>query len=252
VRAWHWMREDGSLGWGDPRVPRDGEVLRHEGKLELCSRGLHASRSPLDALQWAPGSMICRVECGGTILHGDDKLVCSERTILWRANATDVLQRFSRLCALDVAHLWEMSEVVRRYLRTGDESLRAAARDAARDAARAAAEDAAWYAARDAARAAARAAARDAAWIAAEDTARDAARAAARAAAEDAAWYAARDAARAAAWYAARDAAWIAAWIAARAAARDAAWYAARDAQSKRLHRMLRDIWRARRGEGVS
>jgi hypothetical protein len=125
------MRANGSLGHGDTRVPKDGEVLRHFGWIELCESGLHASRSPLDALRWAPGPMICRVECGGETLHGRDKLVCAERTILWRADATDVLQRFARLCALDVSHLWDMPPVMKRYLRTGDETIKNAARDAA-------------------------------------------------------------------------------------------------------------------------
>jgi hypothetical protein len=185
MRAWHFVRDDGLLRDGRP-LPADGIVLRHTGPLALCESGLHASVDPFDALPYAPGALVCRVECGGEVVHGGDKLVCRERTILWRADATDVLRRFARLCALDVAHLWDAPGVVVRYLRTGDESLRAAARaaawDAARDAARAAAWDAAWAAAWDAAR--------DAAW----DAARDAARAAA--------W----DATRAAAWDAARDA----------------------------------------------
>ncbi len=116
------------------------------------------------------------------------------------------VQLFARWCALSVIHLWDAPKVVKDYLTSGDESLRAAARAAAR-AARAAARDAmaaAWDAAR-AARAAAMAA-----W--------DAARAA----------LAAIDAARAA-WDAARAAAW---------AARAAAWaaaLAASDAQKAKL-----------------
>jgi hypothetical protein len=39
---------------------------------------------------------------------------------------------FIRRCALDVVHLWKASDVVRRFLETGDESLRDAARDSAR------------------------------------------------------------------------------------------------------------------------
>ena len=113
---------------------------------------------------------------------------------LWALRATPEQQgalrdRFShtltRRYALAVIHLWDAPDVVRRYLETGDESIR--------DAARAAARDAAW--------AAAWAATRDAAWAAARAAARDAARAAARAAAGDAAWDAAGDAA----WDAAGD-----------------------------------------------
>ena len=54
---------------------------------------------------------------------------------LWCLRASDAsedqIRHFSRLCALDVIHLWDAPEVVRRYLETGDESLRQEARDAA-------------------------------------------------------------------------------------------------------------------------
>ena len=76
------------------------------------------------------------------------------------------IRRFACQCALDVIHLWNAPPIVKRYLKTGNEKLRAAAWaaawDAAGDAAGAAAGAAAWAAAGDAARAAARAAAGDA------------------------------------------------------------------------------------------
>jgi hypothetical protein len=228
-KAWHFVSD--TLRDGRP-VPADGEVLVHKGPLKLCASGLHASKNILDALQYAPGSIICRVEVGGEIIHGCDKLVCSERTILWRASGEQVLGQFARMCALDVLHLWDAPDIVVQYLKTGDESIRAAARDAsdAADAAGSAIGAAAW------------AATRDAAWAAARATARDAARATAR----DAAWAAARDAARDAARAAGR----AAGGLAGRAADRDATWAvveaaaAARDAagakQSRRLARMVR------------
>jgi hypothetical protein len=208
VLAWHFVGDD--LRDGRP-IPADGVTLKHKGKLELCASGLHASERLIDALQYAPGPILCRVQMGGTIKKESDKLVARQRTIIWRVNSTDVLRKFARQCALDVAHLWNMPPVVRQYLETGDERLRDAAWDAAWDAGRAAARDAAW----------------------------DAGRAAARAAAWDAAWAAARDAARDAAWDAGRAAARAAAWATARAAAWDAAWDAARDAQNTRLTEMV-------------
>ena len=213
ILAWHFLKGPlpGILRDGSP-APADGEILRHEGALRLCESGLHASIRALDAADYALGPIVCRVECGGTIQHDDDKLVCTERRILWRADARETLRAFARRCALSVIHLWDPPAVVREYLETGREETRAAAWDAAWAAAR----DAAWDA-RDAARAAARAA-RAAAW--------DAAWAAAR----DAAWDAARDAARAAA---------RAAMASARAAARDAAWDAALAAQNVDLESAL-------------
>lgn len=95
--------------------------------------GLHASLHPLDALQYAPGEILCRVEMGGDIVYGDDKLVATERTVIAMGDATEMLRKFSRLCALDVIHLWDAPQVVIDYLNTGDESIRDAAWGAARD-----------------------------------------------------------------------------------------------------------------------
>ena len=149
MKAWHFV--DKKLRDGR-EIPADGEILEHDGELRLCESGLHASVKILDALDYAPGTTICRVAMGGTIIKSDDKLVASERTILWRVDGEDLLWKFARMCALDVIHLWNPPEVVIRYLKTGDESIREAARDAAW---------AAWYAARYAAR--------DAAWDAARE-----------------------------------------------------------------------------------
>jgi len=212
VQAWHFTGD--TLRDGRP-VPPVGETLVHDGPLEMCASGLHASRRLIDALRYAPGHMIHRVEMGGEIVKDTDKLVATERTILWTVDGEDLLCDFARQCALDVIHLWDAPDGVREYLTTGDESLRDAASDAARDAASAAAS------------AAARAAARGAAWAASWAVARDAA------------WAAARDAARAAARAAAWDAAWDAAWGAAWAAARDAARAAAGIAQDRRLTMMV-------------
>ena len=173
VLAWHFagsqMRDGTPLG-------APGETEEYEGEVRISESGLHASERLIDALDYAPGALLRRVECLGVVDRQADKLVCRRRRVLWECDITGALRLFARKCALDVAHLWDMPPIVREYLMTGNE-------DAARDAA----WDAAWDAARDAAR--------DAAW----DAARGAARAAAWDAARDAAWDAAR-AARAAAW----------------------------------------------------
>jgi hypothetical protein len=205
VKAW-WFSEKRSLPNGDGREIRIGRTHTHQGNLELCISGLHASRRVLDALGYAGGNLLWRVECSGEMIEGGDKFVCTRRKYLAVIDAEAILRKFARLCALDVIDKRDAPEVVVRYLKTGDDSLRAAARNAAGDAAWDAARDAAW----DAARGATRAAAWDAAWVAAWDAARAAA----------------RNAARAAAWDAARGAT--------RAAAKDAA----RDKQNKRLTRM--------------
>jgi hypothetical protein len=167
VIAYHFVGK--TLRGGSP-IPPDGEWLVHDGPVEICETGLHASKHPFDALQYAPGATLCLVECEDVVTEQHDKFVCRRRKIVKRFDATDLMRAFARDCALSVIHLWDAPPVVRQYLETGDESLRDAARDAAWDAARDAAWDAAWDAARDAAWAAARAAA----WAAARDAAWDA------------------------------------------------------------------------------
>ena len=118
---------------------------------------------------------------------------------LWCLRAVDgqndVIRKLACDFALDVAHFWDMPTLVRDYLTTQNESIRAAAGAAAAEAAEEAAR---------AARAAAGAAWAAGAAARAAGAAAGAARAAARAAAWAAAW-AAAGAAGAAAWAAARE-----------------------------------------------
>ena len=130
-------------------IPPIGEWLEHDGPLVPCKSGLHASAHPFDALKYAPGNMLHRVELeGDLVLHGDppDKCVGRRRKIIATIDATSLLREYARWCASQVLYLWDAPQVVRDYLATGDESLRAAARDAAwaaAGAARDAARDAA-------------------------------------------------------------------------------------------------------------
>ena len=153
MRAWHFT--DGDKLRDGRSLPKDGELLKHKGPVNICGSGLHASKRLIDALGYSPGSTICRVKCGDIIETQGDKLVCRERTILWRVDGENVLKRFARKCALDVAHLWDMPDIVRQYLDTGDEDIRSAASRAASRAAYGAAYSAAYWAAFSAASSAA-------------------------------------------------------------------------------------------------
>jgi hypothetical protein len=168
MKAWHFLTNDRRLAYpqsdGTLPVITPGLVLTEDRPLSLCCVGLHASVRAIDALQYAQGSVVCRVECDGEVIHGSDKLCCSRRTVLWMADATRVLHEFA--CdvaeeALALAGNPDPRSVAsiaakRAWLRgeISDSELDAA-RDAAWDAARAAARAAAWDAAWDAARAAA-------------------------------------------------------------------------------------------------
>lgn len=46
-------------------VPPIGEWLVHEGAILPCKSGLHASQHPFDALQYASGPILDRVELDG-------------------------------------------------------------------------------------------------------------------------------------------------------------------------------------------
>ena len=138
--GWHFCGK--TLRDGSP-VPKNGVWLEYKGPLKMCESGLHWSRQPFDALQYAPGETLCFVEIGGEIVEPKagghtDKGISTRRKIIARMDATKLLRYFARMQALSVIHLNEdlyNSEAVCDYLMTGDESLRAAARDAAWDAA---------------------------------------------------------------------------------------------------------------------
>ena len=167
VTGWYFSEESRLLRYGDARPIALGVTHEVDAPIELCERGLHASVRAIDALEYAPGPIVWRVELSGEIKTGNDKYVATHRKYIGGGvDASAVMRAFARRCALDVAHLWDMPQIVRSYLETGEESIRdaatAAAWDAAWDAATDAARDAAWDAATDAATAAATAAARTA------------------------------------------------------------------------------------------
>src|SRR5208282_4322807 len=111
---------------GSP-IPPVGEWLKYEGELKMCESGLHASPTAFQALQYAPGELLHRVELSGEIISQDDKSVAQSRMIVATIDASDVLRNFARTVALKVVHLWNAPAVVLEYLHTGDESKRDAA-----------------------------------------------------------------------------------------------------------------------------
>jgi len=212
VEGWWFGTTDKKLSHNDNREIVIGETHKISGDIVPCQHGLHLSKRIIDALNYAPGPVIYRVVGSGIIIpHGNpiDKYACSERTyVAGGVDISNTLLLFARKCALDVIHLWNPPNIVIKYLKTGDESIRGAAGAAAGDAARAVRD----ATERDAAWAAERAAAWDAAWSAAGAAARATA-----GATERAAWDAAWSAARATAGATER-AAWDVAWSAAGAA----------------------------------
>jgi len=159
LTMWHFAEVDEQgiprLRFNDNRAIRVGETLTVDVAPVVCQAGLHACPHLLDALNYAPKHCaLTAVILSGTVMQGTgvnaDKYSATQRTVtaLLSVPATDALLReFARWCALSVAHLWDMPDIVRVYLETGDELLRDAAGDAVWDAAGTARD-----AARDAAR----------------------------------------------------------------------------------------------------
>lgn len=77
ILAWHWTGD--TLRDGRP-IPPIGEVLRHDGPIELCVSGLHGSRLLIHSLRYAPGARLHRVALSGVLC--EDKIVASERRIV--------------------------------------------------------------------------------------------------------------------------------------------------------------------------
>ena len=127
--AWHFLNADGALR--DGRVaPPDGEWLTHTGPLVPCQSGLHASESILDALWYAPGPIICRVELDGgregACANRCDKLVAARRRILWRPRRGD--ERAGAASVRAVVRVagdwpWDAPAVVREYLEADQAAL---------------------------------------------------------------------------------------------------------------------------------
>ena len=158
------MTEEKILAWHltDGMTLRDGQPLEvgktytYEGEIKICESGYHASHRLIDALRYAPGAQISRVECWGDVREEDDKLVARNRTVLWTIDATMILHEFAcmvaeialskvvnpdprSLAAVEAKRKWMKGEISDKEL------------DAARCAARSAAESAAWSAAGSAA-----------------------------------------------------------------------------------------------------
>jgi hypothetical protein len=216
--AWHFLRDDRRLNYPPHTLVEVGKKLTVKPPLELCRWGLHASKRAVDALQYAPGPIACRVELSGEILEGDDKVCATERTVLKMLDATNILHEFACWCA-------EQALLKEREAGREPDPRSWAAVEAKRKWLRGEITDSELAAARDAAWAATWAATRAAAW--------------------DVAWAAAREAA----WDAARTAAWDIAWTATRDVARDVAWDAAWAAQNTQLEKMLLEAMEGRRNE---
>ena len=150
------MTEEKILAWHftEGRTLRDGQPLEvgktytHEGEIKICESGYHASRRLIDALRYAPGAQISRVECWGDVQEQDDKLVARNRTVLWTIDATMILHEFAcrvaeialskvtnpdprSLAAIKAKRKWMKGKISDKDLDAAESAVWAAARSAA-------------------------------------------------------------------------------------------------------------------------
>ena len=117
--GWHFCRADRKLDYGDGRQIRTGRTMMAKYERTgftypvMCYAGMHASRNPVDALGYAPGTVCCRVELHGRMQHDTDKAVADYRTVLHMADATETLRAFGLWC-LDRAEKMGRSLFYRR------------------------------------------------------------------------------------------------------------------------------------------
>lgn len=104
VKAWHWVADNGRLNFEDKRKVVVGKTMTMKGPLKpsLCSRGMHGSERVIDALYFAPGGMLCRVEIWGDLQKSNDKLCGRHRKVLWALTPRQT-QKILKLWILDCA-----------------------------------------------------------------------------------------------------------------------------------------------------
>jgi len=104
--AWHFLPHNKRLGYGDNRVVQAGKTYRlKSGIPTLCRNGMHGSRRLIDAIHYAPGDIVCRVDITGDIRTSSDKIVGRNRKVLWMLDVANVLHEFACRCAEDVFSL---------------------------------------------------------------------------------------------------------------------------------------------------
>ncbi|MHB1937026.1 MAG: DUF7666 domain-containing protein [Acidobacteriaceae bacterium] len=172
ILAWHFLDDDGLDRNGNE--VEIGQTTSVKGPIVICKHSLHWSERLIDALKYAPGSTLCRVEGWGDVERERDTGCSRHRKVLAKANIAPILHEFAcRVAeqALQDAGVkdkrsWAAIETKRRWL-AGDAS----------DDELAAAEGAAWLAGDATTKELA--AARSAAWMAAWESRTAAAEAAA-------------------------------------------------------------------------
>ena len=124
VRAWHFLRyskDKGPVLRNGEYAPPVGEWFTHEGEVEICFSGLHASKKALDAISYVTwtNTVACLVECEDVVEEHYDKFVCRRRRIIGMCHADLLLGRFAHKVALSVSNVHRFPPYVYKYLYEG-------------------------------------------------------------------------------------------------------------------------------------
>ena len=160
MKAYHFLKDNMTGGYGNELPWKIGEERAVEGELKMCEWGYHASSSFYDALLYAKGSTACIVELSGDIIADGDKYVARKRRLIDARNAAKVLRAWACACAeralrkskVSDERCWNAIKIARLYNegKVSEKDLAAtraaawAARDGAATKAARAAGDAAW------------------------------------------------------------------------------------------------------------
>ena len=99
MRAYHFLKDNMTGGYGNEPAWVEGEERTVEGELKMCAWGYHASPSWYDALSYARGNMACLVELSGEIMKDTDKYVARSRKLIKARSAEKVLRAWACDCA---------------------------------------------------------------------------------------------------------------------------------------------------------
>ena len=211
--GWHFLQTDRCLQWNAEKPLEVSDELHIELPLEILRRGLHWCKRPIDALTYAPGSVVCYVEVWGETQFDSDIGVSEYRRITWMHDAELLLWQYA--CdiiedALLLANVvepasWAAVELRREWLEGCNVVLDQ------------------WHAVQSAAHVAVQ--------VAPRHTAQHAA--------QHASWVATWENSWRAAESITRDAAWVAVESAVESADRSTAWHTARSAENDRLGALL-------------
>ena len=108
IEAWHFLKAPNTLR--DGSTFEVGQWLPEIADPVLCVRGYHGSRRAIDALHYAPGTIVCWCEYDCAIIHESDKFVASRRRAIWQYDATSVLLEFARSCGANTTD-WGTEQV---------------------------------------------------------------------------------------------------------------------------------------------